>query len=280
MSARNLVPGTIFDRRYVIARALGSGYTAVVYEGTRLEDRRRVVLRFVHASLAGYDGYVEMFLGAMEKYRGVRGDCVVELVDAGQTARGTLFAATELVEARCVPGTPLPWPRAAAIMERLCRAFDLLEAAGVSDRRIATSKIYLPDDRAKLDVVGLLVQGRVMPEPDEEAHIRPWWPGITVNATWMAYASPEGLMGKPRDARNDVYILGVVAYELVTGRRPFADAVGPAGLITKQIKERPVPPSQCGASAAADAVILRCLEKAPGDRFADRTALREALASV
>src|SRR5262249_19579574 len=163
-------------------------------------DRRRVVLRFVHASLAGYEPYVEAFLHQTSQFHSVHDDCVVELVEAGQTARGTLFAATELVDGRYVPGTPLPWPRVVAILERVCRAFDLLEAAGVSDRKVAANKIYLPDDRAKLDVVGLLVQGRTMPVSDEEAGIRPWWPGVTMLPAWMEYSAPEKLMGKTVDA--------------------------------------------------------------------------------
>jgi len=97
----------------------------------------------------------------------------------------------------------------------------------------------------------------------------------------LEYMSPEQLMGKQLDGRSDVYALGVLAYEMITGRLPFPDAKGPAGLITAQLKQTPAPPSQASPKAglpkAADRAILKCLEKDKNNRFPDVTALAAAL---
>ncbi|HEY0193601.1 MAG TPA: protein kinase, partial [Kofleriaceae bacterium] len=100
----------------------------------------------------------------------------------------------------------------------------------------------------------------------------------------LEYMSPEQLMGKPLDGRSDVYALGVLAYEMTTGRLPFPDAKGPAGLITAQLKQTPLPPSQANAKAllpkAADRAILKCLEKDKNNRYPDVSALAVALQEV
>lgn len=88
-------------------------------------------------------------------------------------------------------------------------------------------------------------------------------------------------MGRPRDLRSAVYSLGVIGYEGITGQRPFADARGPAGVITAQLKQPPRPPSAIAASPPAwDLLLLRCLEKQPEARYADLSALAAAVTEL
>jgi serine/threonine-protein kinase len=85
--------------------------------------------------------------------------------------------------------------------------------------------------------------------------------------------SPEQLMGKPLDGRSDVYAMGVLGYELLTGRLPFPDAVGPAALIAAQLKKTPEPPSvakpPAHIPAGVDQLVLKMLEKDKNKRHTD-----------
>jgi serine/threonine-protein kinase len=96
--------------------------------------------------------------------------------------------------------------------------------------------------------------------------------------------SPEQLMGKPLDGRSDIYGLGVVAFELITGRLPFPDAVGPAALISAQLKKVPPSPSQAHPRGnipdLVDHLILKMLEKDKNNRFRDATELRREIDGI
>jgi hypothetical protein len=96
----------------------------------------------------------------------------------------------------------------------------------------------------------------------------------------LEYMSPEQLMGKQLDGRSDVYALGVLSYELLTGRLPFPDAKGPAALITAQLKQTPKPPSQANPGgnipAGVDRIVAKTLEKNKDHRFLDVAALAAA----
>jgi serine/threonine-protein kinase len=91
-------------------------------------------------------------------------------------------------------------------------------------------------------------------------------------------------MGKPLDGRSDIYGLGVVAFELITGRLPFPDAVGPAALISAQLKKVPPTPSQANPQGhippEVDALILKMLEKDKNNRFRDATELRREIDGI
>jgi serine/threonine protein kinase len=100
----------------------------------------------------------------------------------------------------------------------------------------------------------------------------------------LEYMSPEQLMGKPLDGRSDIYGLGVLAFELITGRLPFPDAVGPAALISAQLKKVPPSPSSAhpegNIPAEVDQLILKMLEKDKNNRFRDATELRREIDGI
>ena len=207
--------------------------------------------------------------------------------DFDQTPDGTLYIAMELLEGKSLhqvfhESAPLAWKRVFKILIEMCSSLAEAHARGIVHRDLKPENIYLESRSGNPDFVKILDFGiaKVM----RGDSIDPQSPQLTATGQTLGtleYMSPEQLMGKQLDGRSDVYALGVLAYEMITGRLPFPDAKGPAGLITAQLKQTPAPPSQAspasGLTRAADRAILRCLEKDKNQRFPDVTQLAAAL---
>jgi serine/threonine-protein kinase len=171
------------------------------------------------------------------------------------------------------------------ILGEMCSSLAEAHQQGIVHRDLKPENVYLESRPGNPEFVKILDFGiaKVM----RGDSIDPQSPQLTATGQTLGtleYMSPEQLMGKQLDGRSDVYALGVVAYEMITGRLPFPDAKGPAGLITAQLKQTPLPPSQANPKAnlppLADRVILKCLEKNKDNRYADVTQLAAALQEV
>jgi predicted ATPase len=168
-------------------------------------------------------------------------------------------------------GGPLPTERALSIAEDLCRALAYAHEHGIVHRDVKPGNIWLTGDgTAKLGDFGLAAAAD---------HSR-----LTVAGTFVgtaAYMAPEQALGQPADARSDLYALGCVVYELLTGRPPFLgdDALV---VISQHINTAPVAPSWHNPEVpqCLDALVLRLLAKAPDDRPASATAVLDELGRV
>jgi serine/threonine protein kinase len=171
------------------------------------------------------------------------------------------------------------------ILTEMCSSLAEAHAQGIVHRDLKPENVYLESRPGNPEFVKILDFGiaKVM----RGDSIDPQAPQLTATGQTLGtleYMSPEQLMGKQLDGRSDVYALGVVAYEMITGQLPFPDARGPAGLITAQLKQTPKAPSTANPKVhlppTADRVILKALEKDKANRFADVTAMAAALQEV
>jgi eukaryotic-like serine/threonine-protein kinase len=178
---------------------------------------------------------------------------------------------------------PLPWQRVVELITAICKAVDE-SRAHIQDPDLAPDNIYLEErpgiaPRVKLVEASAAVMRGTGEQDTATGGIFPIRDKYGVLTPKYDYFPPERLMGKPLDVRTSVYAIGVVTYELLTGRLPFADAKGASGLITAQLKQWPMSPSalQPGIPPIVDGVVHRCLEKDPARRYADVTELAAAL---
>ena len=280
----------VLNNRFKVESKIGEGGFGAVYRGVQLATGRKVALKLLHPEMTKDENLVARFRREGMVLCNLRDAHTITTYDFDQTPDGTLYIAMELLEGKSLHQTfhdeaPLDWKRVFKILTEMCSSLAEAHAQGIVHRDLKPENIYLESRPGNPEFVKILDFGiaKVM----RGDSIDPQSPQLTATGQTLGtleYMSPEQLMGKQLDGRSDVYALGVVAYEMITGRLPFPDAKGPAGLITAQLKQTPQPPSTALPKAnlppAADRVILKCLEKDKNNRYADVSALSFALTEV
>ena len=280
----------VLNNRFKVESKIGEGGFGAVYRGTQLATGRKVALKLLHPEMTKDENLVARFRREGMVLCNLRDAHTITTYDFDSTPDGTLYIAMELLEGKSLhqvfhEEAPLEWKRVFKILTEMCSSLAEAHAQGIVHRDLKPENIYLESRPGNPEFVKILDFGiaKVM----RGDSIDPQSPQLTATGQTLGtleYMSPEQLMGKQLDGRSDVYALGVVAYEMITGKLPFPDAKGPAGLITAQLKTTPPPPSQTHPKAnlpqAVDRVILKCLEKDKNNRHADVTALSFALQEV
>ncbi|HDQ07189.1 MAG TPA: DUF1565 domain-containing protein [Methanoculleus sp.] len=259
-------PATLADR-YRDVTFIGKGGIARVFRAVRRSDGAVVAVK-VPISFDETTGRI--FLKEMKLWEGLVHPNIVRLCSVNILP--VPFVEMEYV-ARSLAGVTLPLPpeEAAAIVTDIVRGLAYAHGHGIIHRDIKPQNILLAEDgSARITDWGL---GTVMGDGHESSIV-----GFSVQ-----YAAPEQIAPRrfgDADTRTDIYQTGVVFYELLTGRRPFAD--GGLGEMTDAILvETPPPPSSFVSAAAPwDDIVMRCLAKEKEGRFPSAAALEEALAGI
>jgi serine/threonine-protein kinase len=280
----------VLNNRFKVESKIGEGGFGAVYRGVQIATGRKVALKLLHPEMTKDENLVARFRREGMVLCNLRDAHTITTYDFDQTPNGTLYIAMELLEGKSLhqlfhEEAPLAWKRVFKILTEMCSSLAEAHAQGIIHRDLKPENIYLETRSGNPEFVKILDFGIAKVMRGET--IDPQAPQLTATGQTLGtleYMSPEQLMGKPLDGRSDVYALGVLAYEMITGRLPFPDAKGPAGLITAQLKQTPIPPSSANPSAvmpkAADRVILKCLEKDKNNRYPDVSALSAALQEV
>jgi eukaryotic-like serine/threonine-protein kinase len=282
--------GKTLNNRYIVESKMGQGGFGAVYKGKQVSAGREVALKLLHPEMNRDPNLVARFRREGAVSCNLRDAHTVTTYDFDQTPEGILYIAMELLKGRSLhdifhESAPLPWTRVAHIIEQMCSSLGEAHAQGIVHRDIKPENIYVEDRPGHPDFVKVLDFGIAKIVGGETGIGGAGNPQLTATGQTLGtleYMSPEQLMGKQLDGRSDVYAMGVLAFELMTGRLPFPDATGPAELIAAQLKKTPPPPSSVVATipAAVDATILKMLEKSRDKRFVDVNELRETLASL
>ncbi len=231
--------------RYRIERELGRGGMAKVFLGTDTVLGRTVAVKILAPQFADDDSFVQRFRREAQAAASITHPNIVSVFDTGSDD-GVHFIVMEYVEGRTLAeilaggGRILP-DRAIDIAMDVCRALEAAHARGVIHRDIKPGNIML-DPRGDVKVTDFGI-ARVTTTADTVAQT------AAILGT-ASYLSPEQAQGQPVDGRSDIYSLGCVLYEMLTGRPPFLGD-SPVAVASKQVLEQPVPPSRLNPDVTA-----------------------------
>ncbi|MEM9455447.1 MAG: serine/threonine-protein kinase [Myxococcota bacterium] len=277
--------GTRLARRYVVRELLGDGGMAQIYRAEHETIGRPVAIKVLGARLARRPVVMVRFLQEARAASKVRHENVVEITDFGETEDGRPFMVMELLEGEDLGTTlrregPLPWARAKPILVQVLAALEVAHAHGVIHRDIKPENIFRVSRMGSDDFIKVFDFGiaKILVD-DEGGPTRP----LTVDGVVLgtpAYMSPEQCLSRPIDARTDLYAVGVLAYEMLTGRPPFVGQAS-ASLMFQHIYN-PIPAMAQAApeiriGAEVEAIVGKALAKLPEDRFASARQMADAL---
>jgi serine/threonine-protein kinase len=256
--------------RYEILEIIGTGASGRVARAHDPMIGRQVAIKLFAKELAQGEAR-QRFLQEARVVGQLSHPSIIALHDMGiEEATQTPYLVMEFLEGqpldRILERGSVPYPRACAIVAEVACALGAAHRKGVIHGDVKPANILITDDgRVKLMDFGM-------------ARLSSHDTGTTPLLGTPAYWCPEQIMGKPQDARSDLFSLGVVLYELVTGKRPF-DADSLQAICGRVLSSTPLPPSHANPSVPTgfDEVVARCLAKDPIARYGVGETLAEDL---
>ena len=262
---------TIIDGRYRVLERIGSGGMAEVFCAEDLQLGRRVAVKVLHRRFAEDPAFVERFRLEASSAAGLSHPNIVAIYDRGEWD-GTFYIAMEYLEGPTLKQLseregPMAPERAVAFVQQILSAAGFAHSRSIIHRDLKPQNVVVgPDGRVKVTDFGIAKAGSAE---------------VTETGSMMGtaqYVSPEQAEGRAVSAPSDLYAVGVILYELLTGRVPF-DGDSAIAIALKHTQEPPLPPSRLQPSIppALEHVVLTALAKRPEQRYQNAEAFSQAL---
>ncbi|AKF09629.1 serine/threonine-protein kinase [Sandaracinus amylolyticus] len=261
--------GRTIGGRYRLIQRLGSGGMSSVYLARHVLIDRLMAIKTLRRDLASDPVQRDRFIREARAVNRINHENIVEITDFGEAEDGLVYLVMEYV-----PGEPLLRVMSSQGPFSIARAFDIAQQIGsalarahqmgVVHRDLKPENILIVQKRDRKDFVKILDFGiaKILDAPSLT--------GSQQIFGTPGYIAPEYIQSTNIDGRADLYSLGVILYEMVTGALPF-DYEYPGDLLVKHVTEQPIPPTQRRPEVPGpvEALVLRCLVKDPQDRFRD-----------
>jgi serine/threonine protein kinase len=278
-SVKDSLLGAVVDDRYEVLAVIGEGGMGRVYRARHRRLGRSFALKALRADLARDSALTERFIQEARAAAAVTHPNVVQINDFGTLSTGQPYFVMELLEGRTLTRIlreegPLAPGRSVAIARQIAEALAAAHATGVIHRDLKPDNIILIRPSGAHTTVKVLDFGLAK----VAASSRLTRPGVVFGTPH--YMSPEQAAGESFDHRVDIYALGIVMFEMVTGRVPF-EADTYMGVLSKHMYAAPPKPNEYHAPAGGlsgfEEIIEGCLAKAPSERWPSMTDLARRL---
>jgi serine/threonine protein kinase len=259
--------GSVLGGRYRIERVLGAGGMGIVYRGEHVHMHKPVAIKVLHKHMTAMTEIVARFEREAVAAGRIQHPHVAAATDFGKLDDGAFYLALEYVEGRSLGSLiaegALPVVRALLIARQIAEGLDAAHAAGIVHRDLKPENVQLVSRDGYDDWVKILDFGIAKVHLGDSAGHQPLTQLGTVFGT-PEYMSPEQAQGHTVDARSDLYGLGVMLFEMLSGKIPF-DAADVVVLITRHVTQPP-PPLPASIPGSVQRLVEDLLAKKPEDR--------------
>ncbi|HVR01201.1 MAG TPA: serine/threonine-protein kinase [Polyangia bacterium] len=275
--------GEILDGKYRVERVLGVGGMGVVVAATHVQLQKRVALKFLLPAVLGHPQVVHRFEREARAAVQIQSEHVARVIDVGTLPTGSPYMVMEYLEGgdlseAVAQGGGMPVAKAVGYVLEACEAIAEAHALGIVHRDLKPANLFLARRAGRDPMIKVLDFG--ISKSNE-----PGTSGLTQTSNVLGspqYMSPEQMMSsKDVDVRADIWALGVILYELVTGAPPFVAET--MAEIVYMVTQRDAPPlleRRPDLPPALGAIVARALSRDPAGRFSDVAKLAAALAPL
>jgi serine/threonine-protein kinase len=257
--------GKVIDGRYEIQARIGEGGMGVVYKARQTSIDRVIALKMLNQQMAQDPTWVQRFYNEAKACSRLQHPNTIRMFDFGQTTDGRLFMTMEFLDGvglrTALQNGPMAPQRVVKILIQCCASLAEAHSIGIIHRDIKPDNVFLLNMAGSPDFVKLLdfSVAKLLQEGDRMSTQA----GVVFGTP--QYMSPEQGRGMPLDARSDLYALGVLAFEMITGNVPFHDE-NPMTVIQMHLRSE-VPPMPQVVPYSVQSIVRRALEKDPARRY-------------